>query len=245
MTTISVILCAYKRVCHLEEQIQSVLNQTIKPNEIIIWNNSEKELEIDVNSYGIPVVILSSSKNLGVWARFFAAYNCNADYIAIFDDDTIPGNQWFENCLNCMKEKDGLYGTTGYRFSDYGYFHNLHRVGWYAGNDNIEEVDIIGHAWFFKKEWMKYFTNDLPNTETFKLMGEDLHLSYTFKKYGGIRSYIAKHPPGNLNLYGSTKGMLYGTEPVATYLFSNAQERFEIAYNHWVKVLGHSLVRYE
>jgi len=242
---ISVVLNAYKRLQHLDEQINAVINQTIKPSEIIIWNNSEKELDININLYSVPIIIFTSSKNLGVWARFFAAFNCNGEYIAVFDDDTIPGNQWFENCLNCMSIKEGLYGTSGSRFSNQGYLAGSQREGWLNGNDNIEEVDIIGHAWFFKREWLKYYVNDLPDTEQFKLMGEDLHLSYTFKKYGGIRSYIAKHPRNNLSLYGSIKGWQYGTESVALSSLPGAYVRFEIAYQHWVNKLGHSLVNYE
>lgn len=242
---ISVVLNAYKRLQHLDEQIKSVINQTIKPKEIIIWNNSETTLPINLESYGIPITVYTASKNTGVWSRFFAAFNCISQYIALFDDDTIPGNQWFENCIDCMKIKEGLYGTTGYRFSNGGYVSGNVRIGWFQGNDNIEEVDIVGHAWFFKREWLKYFAYDLPDTNHFKTVGEDFHLSYTFKKYGKIRSYIAKHPRSNLNLYGSIKGMQYGTEKVAIYQQPGAYQRFEEAYNHWVKTLGHSLVRNE
>ena len=242
---ISVVLNAYRRLQHLDEQIKSVINQTVKPKEIIIWNNSETILPIDVDSYGVPIIVYTSSKNMGVWARFFAAYNCTGQYIALFDDDTIPGNQWFENCIDCMNIKEGLYGTTGYVFSDGGYSRGTHRVGWLLGNDLIEEVDIIGHAWFFKREWLKYYSNDLPDTNHFKTVGEDFHLSYTFKKYGKIRSYIAKQPRSNINLYGSVKGMQYGTELVAIYQQPGAYQRFEEAYNYWIKTLGHPLVKYE
>src|SRR5579872_6347461 len=230
---ISVVLNTYKRLNHIDEQIISVREQTIKPIEIIIWNNSEQDLPIDITSYGIHITVFNSSKNMGVWARFFAVYNCIGEYVAIFDDDTIPGNMWFQNCINCMKDKMGLYGTTGYRFSNISYYHNLIGIGWREGGcyDSIEEVDIIGHAWFFKKEWMKYFVNDLPDLNKFKLAGEDLHLSYTFKKYGGIRSYIAIHPPNDRNLWGSNKGMQYGTESVALYLLPDSRQRFEDAYN--------------
>ena len=143
-----------------------------------------------------------------------------------------------------MKEKEGLYGTTGYRFSNINYFTNLHRIGWLNGNDNIEEVDIIGHAWFCKKEWLKYFVNDLPDTNEYKIMGEDLHLSYTLKKYGGIKSYIAKQPVSNLNMCGSIKGLGYGTEHVAISYLPESYGNFEKAYNHWVRDLKHRLVNY-
>ena len=50
---------------------------------------------------------------MGVWARFAYALNAKTEYIAMFDDDTIPGPLWFENCLNTMKRHEGLLGTIG------------------------------------------------------------------------------------------------------------------------------------
>lgn len=239
---ITVILNVYKRINYIDEQINSVINQSLKPIEIIIWNNSEKDINIDLNKYSIPIIIFSSSKNLGVWARFFAGFNAKGTHIAVFDDDTIPGKKWFENCTTCMSIKDGLYGTTGYRFHQ-SYFQN-DRIGWLNGNDTIEEVDIIGHAWFFKKDWLKYYVIDLPDLEKYKLMGEDIHLSYTFKKYGSIKSYIAIHPLNDKELYGSIKGLSYGNDNNALSHDNGANDRFELAYNYWVKKLGHKLVYY-
>jgi len=241
--SISVVLNTYKRLEHLDEQIQSIINQTVRPIQIIIWNNSEKYLE-NISKYEIPIIVFNSTKNMGVWSRFFASFNCKGEYIAFFDDDTIPGNKWFENCLNCMKEKEGLYGTTGYRFGS-SYFH-FERIGWLAGCDNIEEVDIIGHAWFLKKKWMTYYVNDLPPIDEYLLMGEDIHLSYTFFKYGNIKTYVARQPLNEKDLLGSTKGLEYGGATltgtnVAISHQDGATERFNKVYNHWVKELGHKL----
>ena len=244
---ISVILNAYKRIHHLDEQIICIINQTIKPCEIIIWNNSEKNIDYFIQKYPeIPIYIFTSSKNMGVWPRFFASYNASGNYLAIFDDDTIPGKKWFENCLQSMSIKEGLYGTTGYRFGNDKYFsNNVQRIGWAEGNDNIEEVDIIGHAWFLKKDWMKYFTNDLPDINEYNLMGEDLHLSYTLLKYGNIHSYISPQPRSNIDLYGSIKGWQYGCENIAISKQPESSEKFEKAYIHWVKTLGHKLYNYK
>jgi len=71
----------------------------------MIWNNSESILNLDTSNLSIPVTNFNSSRNMGVWVHFFSAFNCTGKYIAMFDDDTIPGNQWFENCIDCMKEK--------------------------------------------------------------------------------------------------------------------------------------------
>ena len=61
-------------------------------------------------------------RNYGVWARFAFALNSTSDYVCVFDDDTIPSEKWFENCINCIEnENNGLYGTIGVTFNDLDY----------------------------------------------------------------------------------------------------------------------------
>ena len=97
MSEITVILNGYKRPQFLKEQINAIENQTIKPKEIMLWQNNSEGFENIVPNNIITAV---SNKNLGVWARFSYALNAKTEYICIFDDDTIPGSKWFENCLD-------------------------------------------------------------------------------------------------------------------------------------------------
>lgn len=48
--------------------------------------------------------------------------------------------------------------------------------------------------------------------------GEDIQFSYLAQKYGGIKTYVPPHPPGNTDLWGSIQGALHGNDAVATYL---------------------------
>ncbi|AYV82028.1 MAG: hypothetical protein Homavirus3_6 [Homavirus sp.] len=254
--TISVILNTFNRLKYLNEQINAVSNQTIKPIEIYIWNNSPQQILISQQDRpNISTTVFNASTNMGVWSRFFAGFNCRGKYIAVFDDDTIPGEQWFQNCLNCMKIQKGLYGTTGYKFG-YGGYHENVRVGWLKGNQNIEEVDIIGHAWFFKKKWLKHFPNEIPDIHyqiydqiktdsNFNLCGEDIHLSYTLKRYGAIRSFVPPQTTSCPKMCGSIMGFKYGTDEAALSLRPGMDDKFETVFKHWVYRLGHSLTLYE
>ena len=42
--------------------------------------------------------VLISSDNAYFHARFALALLAQTEYVAIFDDDSIPGPEWFENC---------------------------------------------------------------------------------------------------------------------------------------------------
>ena len=100
MSGITAVLTFYIRPHVLEEQLQSLKNQTYPPRQIIIWRNF-------ADGYTFPghiredktLTIIDSSHNFGVWARFAVGLLANTKYVCVFDDDTIPGKKWFENCL--------------------------------------------------------------------------------------------------------------------------------------------------
>jgi GT2 family glycosyltransferase len=90
--SITVVLNTYKRLDLLEKQIESLLKQTIIPKEIFIWNNSS--MPLDSNKFvheKIPIIVFNSSMNFGVWSRFSVALNSESRFVAVMDDDTIPG----------------------------------------------------------------------------------------------------------------------------------------------------------
>jgi GT2 family glycosyltransferase len=110
---ITVVLNVYKRLNSLETQIRRLKEQSVKPKKIFIWNNSGRAISVEDKN----IIQSSSSFNLGVWARFAYALNAKTKYVAIFDDDTIPGRKWFENCLRTIQTNKGLLGARGVRFS--------------------------------------------------------------------------------------------------------------------------------
>ena len=208
MEGITVILNGFKRPQFLKQQIDAINNQTIKPKEIMLWQNNTEGFDPELTS---SIITAASNKNLGVWARFAFALNAKTEYICIFDDDTIPGEMWFENCLNTMKSHEGLLGTIGLVYNnENGYLPNI-RYGWDNPNLKPVRVDIVGHAWFFKREWLSTYWRELP-PDGFDVVGEDMHFSYTLQKYLGLNTYVPPHPPHVPEMWGSTKGWEMGTE---------------------------------
>ena len=208
---ITVILNVYKRLNNLQKQINAINEQTIKPKNILIWQNKGNS-SIPKKLFS-EIIISENNFNFGVWARFAFALNVKSKYICIFDDDTIPGKRWFENCLNTMKISEGLLGTRGLKFrSKIRYSPNI-SYGWDNPNSDIEKVDIVGHCWFFKREWLASFWRELPPIESSNVAGEDIHFSYTLQKYLGLNTYVPPHPLDDKDLWGSN--------PYYAYLFGN------------------------
>lgn len=201
---ITAILNCYRRPWALPMQYEAVKNQTIKPAEIMIWQNkgdTRYPLEpMDRNVFADNVSAVSN-KNFGVWARFAYALNATTEYVCIFDDDTIPGLRWFENCIETMKTHEGLLGTVGVKFKDLNY-KEYERHGWSDPNEETERVDIVGHSWFFKREWLGAFWREAP-IPIHEFSGEDVHFSYAIQKYLKLKTYVPPHPVHNKMIWGS------------------------------------------
>jgi len=240
---ITVILNFYKRPHVLLEQIAAIRGQSVLPTQIIIWRNFAEGYDIpeEVRNDS-SIIIMDSNKNMGVWARFAAGLLANTEFVCVFDDDTIPGCRWFENCLNTMKKVNGLLGTIGIRFhkDSEKYDSFAPRVGWDGPIYEVEEVDMVCHSWFFRREWLPELFKIVPDYKMMFRAGEDMGLSYAFQQIG-VKTYVPPHPPYDFDLYGSLPDLAkkYGTEEVA---ISMGQTNFDEMFLFYKKK-GFSFLR--
>lgn len=210
--SITVILNAYRRPYNLKMQIESLRNQTVSPKQIWLWVNAHEDNEgFDFKSLGADRVF-HNDYNWKFYGRFAAALLADTEYIAILDDDTIPGSRWFENCLSTMETHEGILGSAGIILNDKHYVQH-DRCGWPSQNADITEVDLVGHAWFFKREWLRYLWQEKPTTWD---NGEDIQFAFMAKIHGGIPTYCPPHPPDDKELHGSILGNELGIDNKAT-----------------------------
>jgi GT2 family glycosyltransferase len=237
MSNITAILTLYKRPHVLQEQIDSLRNQTFPPQQIIIWKNfADGYLFPDHIKNDTSIITIESSQNFGVWARFAVGLLANTEYICIFDDDTIPGKKWFENCLVTIKEVNGLLGTIGLIFDNKEKYSNNKRFGWDGNNETTIRVDIVGHSWFFKREWLKYLWEVTPDYNKFLRCGEDIGFSWALQK-NGINTYVPPHPKNDIEMFGSipSTAWKYGTESVGISISCDGNLNFEYAYKFFIE----------
>mgnify|MGYP003632609978 CR=1 FL=1 len=209
---ITVILNAYRRLEYLEEQIEAIRNQTIPPKQIWLWvNHHENNEDYDFSKLNVDRVFRNDF-NWKYYGRFAASMLADTTYVALFDDDTIPGAEWFNNCLETMKATPGILGGAGVILESDQYVGHS-RYGWSSANAETVEVDLVGHAWFFKQEWVKYLWMEKPYTWD---NGEDIQFSYCCQKYGNIKTYCPPHPLDNPEQFSSLKGYSYGVDEKAS-----------------------------
>ena len=156
---------------------------------------------------------------MGVWERFkFARDNAKTEYICMFDDDTIPGIHWLENCHYHMQENEGVYGTVGIvlKKPELYPYKGFFRVGWHRPYHKLARADFVGHSWFFKQEWLNYMFDRTEEFQTFKYAAEDMCLSFKCKQHG-INTYVPPHPYDDLEQWGSKPkyGLKFGQASTA------------------------------
>jgi GT2 family glycosyltransferase len=243
---ITAILNGYRRPENLDLQVHALQAQTLLPTEIMVWyNHPGAGFPINHNVSRYAKCAYSNS-NLGVWARFTFALNATTEFICIFDDDTIPGPKWFENCLDQMRRQEALLGTVGLLYTkppppdspDVSYHNHYTKYGWHpSGINNVSpvEVDFVGHAWFFKREWLSVFWRELPNPK-YILCGEDMHFSYMLQKYLGIPTMVPPHPAHQKELWGSFRGMELGSNSESLWESNpvdQSGQQFRLAMNEF------------
>lgn len=215
MKDYTVILNGYKRPHTLKEQINAVNNQTIKPTNIFYWQNSINGVVYDDDAAS-KCIYAKSNANFGVWSRFTYALNARTNWVCVFDDDTIPGSEWIENCINTHEKTPGLLGTIGVLFRANSSYDVKTRIGWDNPNEETTRVDIVGHSWFFHRDLLSTFWRELPPIGHNFLVGEDIHFSHMIQKYTNLGTFVPPHPINNKAMWGSLKGWQYGGDIVST-----------------------------
>jgi hypothetical protein len=243
---ISVILTAWQRPQYLEEQVEAVLSNSIEPVEVVLWyNQPPKKLGVFERKQNLKfknhdrVRKIVCDHNFGIVPRFTLASCLEGDYVCIFDDDTIPGREWFENCLEFVDREKCLLGTIGLRYLSLTELKTESpRMGWEGQNKNLEFVDLVGHSWFFRREWARYFWEEEPLTRDF---GEDIHFCSMLQRHG-IRVACPPHPETELQKWGSTRPER-GVDKVAISCSQDRSKVFEEVVLHEISQ-GYQPVRF-
>lgn len=105
---ISVCIATYNGEKYIKEQIESILFQTIQPNEIIISddNSTDKTIEI-IKKINSPLIKIFKNKDKGIIKNFEnALLNSIGGYIFLCDQDDIWKNNKIEKVIEKLKTYD-------------------------------------------------------------------------------------------------------------------------------------------
>jgi len=197
---IAVLLTQWKRN-NLEKQLISILNQTIKIDFLIVFQN-ENHVNIDHLKSKYNFIHVKSDYNTKYFGRFSYLFSIPSDICFVMDDDIIPGNNCVKNYVNQCIEKNAIIGGNGRigllsdKYCNKGKHYDgcnrftsslIHPID--CGVRKGIKVDFVGHLWCFKKEWLHYMFAVKPYTYD---TGEDMHICFSSKLLGGIESYVGE-----------------------------------------------------
>lgn len=228
---ITAILTCYRRPQHLQLQIDAIRKQSVDVEDIWIWKNYHED-NANFNYKDLGCKVFDCNHNWKYCGRFAAACLVDTPYTAIFDDDTIPGPKWFENCLREHENHPGIYGGVGVKLLTNNSYQPNKRFGWVSQNKETVEVDLVGHAWFFPAHYIKHMWQEKPIWAN----GEDMHFSAMCQIHGGIHTYVPPHPITERPLWSSLHGVNLGLDSVASSS-PNRHQQFYLERNKCVQRL--------
>lgn len=115
-----VILAAYNGEKYIQEQIESILRQTIKPNKIIVRDDCSTDKTLDIlleysKNTDIPFLVIADGTNLGYIKNFEAMIEyTTSDFVFFSDQDDLWINNKAEVLLGALQRN----ATTNVVFSD-------------------------------------------------------------------------------------------------------------------------------
>lgn len=200
MGDISVVLNVYKRPHMLEKQIEAILNQSvkIKPENIHVWYNKSDVAQYSPKNKKINTYY--ANWNTKFFGRFIIPFLIKTEFVAMFDDDVLPQKNWFKNCLETINkpESNGILGGSGIIIHGKAYKPNT-KIGWNGQHLNkFKRVDLVGHAWFYRQEWIKHLWQQKPYSWD---NGEDIMFSFLAQKHGNINTFVPPHPENDKSLW--------------------------------------------
>lgn len=216
-----VVLTQYKRN-HLEKQLRQIINQTIKPDYIVVFQN-ESHVDISNLKEKYNFIHIKSDYNTKYFGRFASCFTFPVDICMVLDDDILPGNNCLKNYMEQCINLNAIIGGNGRFGMNNPNKHNLKHYSDVGIRDTFSLVDFVGHLWCFKKEWLHYMFSIIPFTYD---TGEDMHLCFSSKVLGNINSYIGKQCSQN-DMSDITNNQL-ASDQYSSYKVTNPELRSNV-----------------
>eukprot|EP00727_Mastigamoeba_balamuthi_P010251 m51a1_g5849 hypothetical protein (766) ;mRNA; r:327797-331385 len=232
--SVGVVLTVYRRTT-LETQLKAVLGQTHAPAEVVVWQNGR---HVDISGVADRfadnenVSFVRSTRNFKFHGRFAVALMMDTEYVLVLDDDQIPGRRFVETGIRASREQNALVAGVGRMVTPTG----LWGCSWcadagYSMEDT--EVDIGGHAWLLRTEWLQYYwSTRMPSWDN----GEDIDLSASLKLLAGIRTIVPRMPPSDSSTWCDVNGGALGGDSVATHKKKDHGAIRHNITNYWIQL---------
>ena len=204
---VSVVIPNYNGEKYLEKCLDSLMEQSLKPDEIIIVDNDSKDKSIDIiNKYKNKIKLIVLDKNYG----FSVAVNrgireSNSEYVALLNNDTELDKNWLEELVKCISSDKNIFSCCSKMLrydnrniiDDAGDFYTA--LGWeqkIGDGANACKKHMVSKEVFSACAGAAIYRKEIFDKigyfdENFFAYMEDVDLSYRAKIYGYKNYYCA------------------------------------------------------
>ena len=185
---ISIYVPVYNGEKTIEKCLNSILNQTLRPDNILVVNDFSNDRTSEIlKKYGKKIVVHDNSKNCGLsFSRNFAINRLNSRYIASIDADVELDPKWLEILYEDM-QKNQITFIGGRMFEKYidnpcNLWRSI-RIGQQWGDKSLSNPNFVfgSNNLLDTKNLNKKKIYNLDG-EYFKTNGEDIEFSISLKK---------------------------------------------------------------
>jgi glycosyltransferase involved in cell wall biosynthesis len=223
MNDVSIIIPCHNGATYLHDAIDSCLQQTVKPVDIVVINDGSTDMTSSVIEYVcsmFPGVVSLQTNDVGpTKARHDGILNCKGEYYIPLDSDDILDPTYIEKMLPVLQEAPGL----GFVYCDTVYFGN-DRKRYNQPEydfDRLLHGNFISYASLFRKE--AYFDCGGYNLGNWGYF-EDWELYIRL----GKKQWFGKHVPDALFNYRVRKDSSMQAGHVAK--FANQYQSFFVKW---------------
>lgn len=203
---VTVILNVYKRISIFEDQLNCVLNQSIKPSDVwvcIFDSPYEDEFVTICNKYDVKII--RSNVNFKYYGRYQLGLQVETPYVCYYDDDRFPNKDNLKYYLNLVEKdeyKNTILGQWGWVLhknhknetteekTEWEFPPHYQKSRWVCSDTqsegSIHTVDYLCGHWFMKTSVLYNLFKE--NNIDFST-GEDIRLSFLSYKYNQTISY--------------------------------------------------------
>ena len=219
--SVSVLIPSHNEEKSIYRCVKSILDQTIKPNQIIVINDGSQDKTLEIlESFDNKVTVVDLAKNTGnkSYAQEFGLWFIDGDIFISTDADTILDKYFIENILSNFNDKKvaavcGYVKSTKYnwltacREIDYAIGQGIHKLA----QSYIRFIVVIpGCAAAFRTDIFRQYVSFDHDTIT-----EDLDFTYKLNEQGfkiayNKKAFVYTQDPADLKSYICQMKRWYG-----------------------------------
>ena len=232
---LTLLLTVYRRN-NLSEQLKAVAAQSVRPARVVIFQNGSHQAlpAEEITRAGAEVV--RNSTNTKFFGRFAFLLTARTHFVAVMDDDVLPGPKCIESFIAQAVSLDGIIGGNGRIALSNPCKQQLLKPPDVGIRALPIQVDFVGHLWLFKQSLLHDMFSIKPHTLD---TGEDMHLSFSSRLISGVGSYAGAQL--NQEQLSDTALNSLAKDGYASYRRSPGRRR-RLVEKHFEK-LGHRFLR--